>query len=270
MAGIHSGMVPDLTAARKPRYPGDKVDRAYSEGREAAFTGKPNVNPHPAADYPAHTAWQLGYDNAGTASAQIQTAYGTGAAPAPNYLLNFGGDTFITIPGLVASSTQETYIELVMRPTAALSPGLPRYLFRWVGGTPWNATHSPSSAIISVSLKQLPTNTSSILTANTNATFAAYWPGIAGNGHVGLNGEEISCPVGTGSNTGFTIGYTATDGFIGRISEFKIWFSDKVGEPDHYWKINEGPGQTTIIDCGKASTTYNGTLTLGSGSWVAV
>jgi hypothetical protein len=55
--------------------------------------------------------------------------------------------------------------------------------------------------------------------------------------------------------------------FLGVIAEIKIWLTnrDGTGQPDHYWKINEGEG-TAIIDYGTSNSP--GTLVPGTGYWI--
>ncbi len=74
MAGKHVNTDP-LKPEEPPVYPGTRPDRAYSEGRQAAFAGEEvTTDPH-VPGTPESNSWLNGWGNSTIAAAQIQTAY---------------------------------------------------------------------------------------------------------------------------------------------------------------------------------------------------
>lgn len=75
MAGKHYGNGGGVTAlslgTSPPFYPGGRLDRAYTEGRENGVLGN---NPH-VSGTPEFNVWGTGALNTANAAEQVQTAY---------------------------------------------------------------------------------------------------------------------------------------------------------------------------------------------------
>ena len=75
MAGKHYNTIGiDIRLDIPPVYPGTRLDRAYTEGRQHAFQGGSFSNPHPGGS-PEGNAWSAGFLDADSAFAQIQTCW---------------------------------------------------------------------------------------------------------------------------------------------------------------------------------------------------
>ncbi|MCP4169335.1 MAG: hypothetical protein GY758_01025 [Fuerstiella sp.] len=80
MAGKHIG-AGTATGLGAGYMPGVRMDRAYSEGRQANFEGGLfGDNPDPDLTSPVHIAWNKGYLNAGAPGAVFETCW-YGIAP---------------------------------------------------------------------------------------------------------------------------------------------------------------------------------------------
>ena len=76
MAGKHDGLKEDSfgppTGLDPPMYPGERIDKAYSEGRNPASLD--NSGGHPIGT-PEANAYQAGFDNKADVDARIQTCW---------------------------------------------------------------------------------------------------------------------------------------------------------------------------------------------------
>ena len=76
MAGKHEGVVAGKTGLdSQPFYPGNKLDRSYSEGRQTGIQGGlVGDNPH-VIGTPESNVWIDGFTLSGTIDEQIQTCW---------------------------------------------------------------------------------------------------------------------------------------------------------------------------------------------------